>query len=90
VYEALVLILGLVSQSLVSTIASSQEVSRTFLGQVQTGAFGLACGDRCPCWLIHPLGVESRTAVFSSLISSSERGKERRVRTMAPTLSLFF
>lgn len=48
-YEALVLILGLVSQSLVSTIASSQEVSRTFLGQVQTGAFGLACGDRCPC-----------------------------------------
>lgn len=50
--------------------------SRTLLRQVQTGALWLACGDCCPCLLIHPLGGESRAASSLSFISYLERERK--------------
>lgn len=80
-------------QSSVSTIAlllvaRKQTVhpaaSRTFPRQVQTGALWLACGDCCPCLLIHPLGGEPRAACFLSVISYLERERKNGEQGQQP------
>lgn len=59
-------------------------VSLTLPRQVQTGAHWLACGDCCPCLLIHPLGGESRAASFLPFISYLERERKNGEQGQQP------